>query len=498
MFVHLTSSFSPRKSYDVCIVGTGPAGMTLALKLRAAGLSVFLAEGGEMEYSDDSQENYLGKVVGDPYFDLDVARLRYFGGTSNHWGGMCRPLEDRDFEGKKVSPITEWPIRKQDLDPFLPEAREVLEISENPPDTPFDADGNLRRVHFVFSPPVRFAEKYEEQIANDSGLDTCLNCNATAIDYRDGRIASVHFENYLGHSIDVSAKAFVLACGGIENSRLLLHWNRKLNKILGGGDTVGRYWMEHPTQTVGGVVFCEGFQLPDDHVSTPYSRHRLYLAPSSDFIEKNNILNCRVRLDRLPGESCEAPSWIKSLLGLEPKRQVEMNWVRTSSEQEPVESNRVALGEEKDRFGIPRPVLHWRRSELDRKTFRSVALAIGKYFAGGQVGRLKLDDWVLSEELKFSCDGGGHCPGGYHHTGGTRMAHSSASGVVDPNCRVFGTKNLYVAGSSVFPSAGYCNPTMSIVQISLRLGDHLAAILTKTANLDGVRQPKRETAAATE
>jgi choline dehydrogenase-like flavoprotein len=154
-----------------------------------------------------------------------------------------------------------------------------------------------------------------------------------------------------------------------------------------------------------------------------------------------------------------------------------MNWVRSSSEQEPARENRVTLDDETDRFGIPRPILHWRRSALDKKTFRSTALALGAYFASGNMARLRLDDWVFSEDLEFSCEGGGHCPGGYHHLGGTRMSATSAEGVVDADCRVFGTANLFVAGSSVFPSGGYCNPTMTIVQLSLRLAHHLAAKL---------------------
>jgi choline dehydrogenase-like flavoprotein len=134
------------------------------------------------------------------------------------------------------------------------------------------------------------------------------------------------------------------------------------------------------------------------------------------------------------------------------------------------------LDRETDRFGIPRPILKWRRSALDKKTFRSVALTLGAYFAGGNNARLKLHDWLLSERLVFNCDGEADCPGGYHHLGGTRMAATSNNGVVDADARVFGTKNLFVAGSSVFPSGGFCNPTLTIVQLALRLGEHLGAV----------------------
>jgi len=80
-------------NYDICIVGAGAAGITLANKLSDKGLNVILCEAGSDEYSEVSQKNYIGKIKGDPYFDLDIARLRYLGGTTNHWNGMCRPFE---------------------------------------------------------------------------------------------------------------------------------------------------------------------------------------------------------------------------------------------------------------------------------------------------------------------------------------------------------------------------------------------------------------------
>ena len=138
-------------------------------------------------------------------------------------------------------------------------------------------------------------------------------------------------------------------------------------------------------------------------------------------------------------------------------------------EQEPLEENRIELSDTKrDRFGIPRTELHFRKSERDLFTLRETLLKLNEYLVDSNRGRLKLHDWVLGN-ASFS-----DLPlGGNHHMGGTRMATNVSKGVVDSNCKVFGLENLSIAGSSVFPSGGHANPTLTIVQLSLRLAQHL-------------------------
>jgi choline dehydrogenase-like flavoprotein len=150
--------------------------------------------------------------------------------------------------------------------------------------------------------------------------------------------------------------------------------------------------------------------------------------------------------------------------------------VEAMSEQAPNPRSRVYLGEEKDRFGQRRPVLDWQPTEFDKRTLRVAALEIAKHYARRDFGRFKLDDWLLQEDATFpTVESGEHHVGGYHHMGTTRMGVSAKDGVVDGNCRVFGHDNLYIASSSVFRTGGYANPTFTIVQLALRLGDHLAS-----------------------
>jgi choline dehydrogenase-like flavoprotein len=147
--------------------------------------------------------------------------------------------------------------------------------------------------------------------------------------------------------------------------------------------------------------------------------------------------------------------------------------LRAQSEQEPAAENRIELGEETDALGIPRVNLYWRRTAMDLHTIRATARLFAEYLAETDVGRARLNQWLLEDGGPETMPKTNH---GRHHMGGTRMAHTPAEGIVDRNCKVFGQENLYIAGSSVFPTGGYCNPTLSIVQLALRLGDHLRSI----------------------
>jgi choline dehydrogenase-like flavoprotein len=140
-------------------------------------------------------------------------------------------------------------------------------------------------------------------------------------------------------------------------------------------------------------------------------------------------------------------------------------------EQAPVRSNRVTLANEVDRFGIPRAHLAWKLGRLDQRTVQSGLWALGEYLVNQDLGRLRVFDWVMDDSA-FHTQPPDHYVG--HHMGGTRMAASEEEGVVDKNCQVFGSENLYIAGSSVFVRGAHVNPTLTIVQLSLRLADHLA------------------------
>ena len=143
------------KTYDVCIAGAGVAGITLAKALAEQKKHVLLLEAGGQAYSRLSQDFYDGDIVGHDYFDLSISRLRYLGGTSNHWGGWCRPLDPWDFRPRDYVEWSGWPITERDLSPFLSEAIQIMEIDSFPPETTtFDGtEGNFTEITNRFSPP---------------------------------------------------------------------------------------------------------------------------------------------------------------------------------------------------------------------------------------------------------------------------------------------------------------------------------------------------------
>ncbi len=454
------------KEYDIVIIGSGPAGLTIANRLVNSNLRVLVAEGGGQQFSIESSNIYKGEVVGDPYYDLTASRLRYFGGTSNHWTGYCRTLDEHDFEYKNDYPLAHWPIRKLELTPYLKDACKIVEISSKFNDSYIDNEFGIKSFNFNFSPRVRFGEKFE-YIFNKSNFDLIRNCNLINFKKEKAKIIQASFSSYNAKQLNVNAKKFVLATGGIENSRLLLALNQKNNYGLFDRKLpVGKYWMDHPHFTVGEALSKDEWKDK-------------YLCIDSKSQRKLKILNCGIRMEGVFEENikgkikeiaCYSPQLGKKLFELANKKLLCNITIRAAWEQEPLESNRIELSKSsKDIFGMPRTVLHYKKSKNDLNTVRKTIEQIAKYGIKESIGRIKLKEFVLGK-IDYPVN---DQLGGPHHIGGTRMSDSPLYGVVDKNAKVFNTDNLYIMGSSVFPSGGHANPTLTIVQLSLRLGDYL-------------------------
>ena len=460
------------RTVDVCVIGSGPAGMTVALELERIGLRVLVLEAGGPHYDEASQAMYAGDLVGDRLFDIGINRLRFFGGSSNHWGGFCRMLDDWDFRDKVEGIPGAWPIGKRDLDPHLPRAREILELPGFPADRRLD--DHVTHVHWTYSPPVNFALKYRDHVKSSTGLHVVLNASVTNLVERGGRIVEVEVAAPDGRRDTVRAGLFVLCAGGIENSRLLLWANeRNEGRVVRDARSLGKYWMEHPHYTVADAL------IEGDPRIDPDRRGRAYIAPTERAIREHRILNCALRLEaheyegtkRLAAElACVAPRLGRWAVERAGKRLVCGYRLRAAWEQGPRESNQVRLATERDALGIPRVALHWKLSELEKHTVRQTAMLFGRHLAASRLGRVRLLPWLADAGPDFPPDDEFV---GNHHMGGTRMSADPRTGVVDADCRVHGTSNLYVCGSSVFPSGGHANPTLTIVQIALRLADHL-------------------------
>ena len=368
---------------------------------------------------------------------------------------------------------------------------------------------------FQFSPPTIFGTRYRDDLEKAANITVLLRANLVDIEFSDNRqgVSAVVVRSLEGKSHRLRAKSYVIACGGIENARILLACrNQHADGIGNERGLVGRYFMDHMEGNIGEVIvraeadarrlgiyskmLCEGksvqsmaslrirgeTQREAELLSASYSL-RLFQNPDTGYLSAKRI--AERLLGRRPSDGI-GPDLRSMLLDLDEigrwihhrtqgtyyEFPVTMDpaVITISSEQSPNPDSRVILGNELDRLGIPMPLLDWRISGDDKERFRRGASLYAEEMARVSGMRIKLADWILDDSSEIPHP---EIHGGHHHMGTTRMAGHPSAGVVDRDCRVFGVDNLYMAGSSVFPTGGYANPTLTIVALSARLARHL-------------------------
>ncbi|EIK54515.1 GMC oxidoreductase [Stutzerimonas stutzeri TS44] len=458
--------------FDYCIIGSGPAGITLALALEASGARILLVEGGGLVPSETSQQLYRGEVIGHAYRPLERCRIRAFGGSSNGWGGWCRALDPVDFQAKPDLPDSGWPIGHADLAPYAAQADALLGLrpAEDDAELPGAA---LKQSGFRYS-TVNFAQAYRERLFASPTIALAVDTSLLTLRTDGAAVTGVELESTGVRSV-LQARRYILATGGIENSRLLL-WSNHLAQgtLIRQPATLGRYWMEHPHFTLGAALLRQRAGLRFDE------KQIAFVAPTPQLMAQQRLLNCGLRLIRQSAAEtlagirqlgATAPNLAATLLHELRQGQAYGARLRASWEQPPRADNRITLASTTDRLGIPQPILHWTLDAADKHAPRETARQLGRHLAAQDLGRLRLDNW-LTGAAPFPDDDE---IAGCHHMGGTRMASDAQQGIVDRDCKVFGQRNLYIAGSSVFPSSGFANPTYTIVQLALRLAAHLAS-----------------------
>jgi choline dehydrogenase-like flavoprotein len=507
---------------DVCIVGAGPAGISVAHELIGNGARVWLLESGGRDVERRAQRLNRGQSIGYPIHLPHQSRVRAFGGTSRHWFGpgdeswAARPLDPVDFEARPGIRHSGWPFNRAHLDSYYAHAQALCQLG------PFDYDpgrwtdqartpalplpsGAVETT--LFQRGTADFDGYYEELVRAPNVTLLLH--ASVVDLATGedpdRVDRVEVGREDGSRCFVRARLVVLAAGGIENPRLLLLSRRAHRGGLGNDrDLVGRFFAERLSARTGFIVSAVpgltsrvGFY--DIHEAAPGVRVQGALRVRDAVQRERQLLNCAFFLGaRSLSMTAEAVRSVATLIKAGRRRPLPVEvlghlrniatglgdlgafahdrlrppgdarsvlTVRAQAEQAPNPDSRVTLGGRRDRFGLPVARVDWRPTSSDRASIRASQKAVDAVLSAAGLGHVEL---MLGDE-----DPPALLEGNFHHLGATRMHADPAMGVVDADCRVHGVRNLYVAGSSVFPTYGCSNPTLTVVALALRLADHL-------------------------
>ncbi len=253
---------------DICVVGGGPAGISIALSLsKSTNLNIVLLESGGLDASDADQALNDGANVGLDYYDLTMTRHRVLGGSSHKWAGWCRPMDELDFDGRPGIPDGGWPISYDEMRPYFKEAARLcqLESEQWEPAPGMDLPplylrpfigGDVEIALWQGSPPTKFGIVYRDRLEADEQITAYVGATAVEVlSDEDGQQATgVRVASLRGNEFVVKARAVVLAAGAIETARLLLaSTGANPAGLANENDVVGRYFMEHPHLVTGRI-----------------------------------------------------------------------------------------------------------------------------------------------------------------------------------------------------------------------------------------------------
>jgi choline dehydrogenase-like flavoprotein len=536
---------------DLCIVGGGAAGITLARELAHTGMRIVLLVGGRRRERAADRELYRGSAApGTSHEPLEENRRRCWGGTTTVWGGRCIPLDPIDFEAREQIPYSGWPVSYHEMVPFYERANRICQAGTFAYEMPAGLSSPQREMILNFdgpnvvstrlerwSPPTNFGRHYRRELRSASNVRVMMNAHVTGIRLAAGadRVTEVDVCARPGEIFTVAATDYVLACGGLENPRLLLASNDVAPEGVGNAHgNVGRFYMSHLIGSIATVeltgstdTFMYNFERDAEGV---YCRRRLWVTAETqrtagigngiaefyrpdvhDVGHRNALFSATFLAKtygaafsrRSPGDAVKVlretrsaqrehwtivirdlPSAVPQVARLAQQRflakrrlpivlgalsgnQVEL---RYQTEHVPNPESRLELGSTRDAHGMPRLITRVAFSDIDFETVVRFHEVVARQLEASGVGTLHYKSGDLRARLEEQT---AHFNSSAHHLGTTRMSTRPEDGVVDADCRVHGVDNLHVVGSSVFPTGGHANPTLTIVALALRLADHL-------------------------
>ncbi len=537
--------------YDLCVVGSGPAGMMVALEYARnhPDREVLLAEFGAVDGTgknslDDSIKNLNPANHHDPY----ECTNKGLGGSSLTWGGRCVMYDAIDFEDREIieGECTWGPDMLDAVRPYLSKAAEYFECGSGPFSTDEMPAWREKRIAEGFqqgdvldspverwSMPTRFGARYREELA---ALDNVtLLCGVEARDFgepnENGNIETLSFREVAGQGeVVVKAKAFVVAAGTQESTRLLLRNPAVFNSLGQVPDALGKYYQGHVSGKIASVQFSGDpaktdytFQRDEEGC---YFRRRFQF--SDEAIQRENMLNTAIWLDNplyhdpshrsgamsvmylamitpILGKRLAPPAIANSvtkgkvtgvwshlwnvLCGLPGslwnpasvffrryclKRKLPGICLYSKKNKYALHFHAEQVPDETNKMALSPDgetlEIHYHLTDRDVNSVIKAHEVLDNWLR--QCGCGQLEYWFPREELPDAIRAMSR--DGIHQSGTTRIADSPKRGVLDQDLKVFGTSNLYVCSSSAFPTSGQANPTFLLGAFAVRLAHHLS------------------------
>jgi choline dehydrogenase-like flavoprotein len=519
---------------DVAIVGSGAAGQAAARRLLAKGCSVVLLESGGLDHEEATADFNRGEIAGQEYHPLEHSRLRFFGGTTAIWGGRVAEFDAIDFERRDWVPHSGWPFGPAEIHSYLNEARALLGVDRvdvgrlpRPALLQRLSSEELAVRWWSFDPVFdRFTVDRAADLEADPRCTLLLHATVREVMLAEGggSVERLDVRTPSGRAIDVRARHYLLAAGGIENPRIMLASNSVASAGIGNShDQVGRYFMEHPHARGGRIVGRADWRWLSSFAKRKVNGVEVSpaITPAETLQRRDGLLNSALTVAVRQPEGGNYPLPKRAYLHVKhntaPTRRGRSMWKFTKqlvrgytgltgpfhpwlmkrlsgldlalvvrAEQAPNPDSRVILGAEKDAIGMPRVTLDWRLSPIDVDSVSGLVAALGRESRRLGLGAVEPADWLAERDKRWVSDElvSAHPIGGFHHMGTTRMSADPRRGVTDGWGKVHGLPNLHIAGSSLFPTAGWANPTLTILALALRTADRIADELQPAARVD--------------
>lgn len=509
------------ENVETLIIGSGAVGLTMAIELARAGRQVVVLEAGGRGVEASSQNLFKNARWRDHELQgLHLGRFRALGGTTNFWGGQILQFDPIVFEPRPWMTDVAWPIARQELAPYYERGYELLGVGHHLSDEMVWKRMNIippelgNEIEFFFStwvPEPNFASLFRSEIDRSANLRLFVNAPVVALglDQAGDRVASAFVRTASGDMRRFSARRVVLANGTVEIARLLkLALSDGRQAPWSDNPWLGKGYLDHIDCLAGQVTpldkrrfhnlfdnaYLDGIKYaPKLKVSAQAQRERKLLGATAFFLSSSSIdehiANARVLAHALlrgrfqwrlmPGPR-ELISTLRVALPMAVRylryrrmynpadRGIQL---RIMSEQLPLPQSAIHLSDKCDALGMPIVEMDWRIDGGEIDTLATFAELVAERLERRQLASIRLDPKLAARDSSLLK----HCSDYYHHMGMARMANTPAEGVVDRDLKVFGTRNLYVAGAAVYPTTGFANPTFTAIALGLRLADAICS-----------------------